>query len=132
MTTATGTTVSDLWLIDSSAWLEYLTQDVDAEKFAPFIESGTPVLVPTIVLYEVVKKLRRERGKTESDRFISEALRRVVVPLSEELALAAADISNEKKLAMADAIIYATAQAYQAQLVTGDTAFHGLSGVIIP
>jgi predicted nucleic acid-binding protein len=132
MTTATGTTVSDLWLIDSSAWLEYVTQDLEAEKFAPFIESGTPVLIPTIVFYEVVKKLRRERGKSESDRFISQALRHMVVPLSEELALAAADISNEKKLAMADAIIYATAQAYQAQLVTGDAAFRGLSGVIIP
>jgi len=128
----TGTTVSELWLIDSSAWLEYLTQDVNAANFAPYIESGATVLVPTIVLYEVTKKLLRERGKTESDLFVSEALRRVVVSLSEELALAAAQISNETKLAMADAIIYATAQAHQAQLVTGDAAFRGLPGVIIP
>ena len=62
----TGTTVSELWLIDSSAWLEYLTQDQDAAKFAPFIETAAPVLVPTIVLYEVVKVLMRERGKTEA------------------------------------------------------------------
>ena len=74
----------------------------------------------------------RERGKTESDLFVSEALRRLVVPLSEDLALAAAQVSNETKLAMADAIIYATAQAHQAQLVTGDAAFRGLPGVIIP
>jgi predicted nucleic acid-binding protein len=128
----TGTTVSELWLIDSSAWLEYLTQDQDAAKFAPFIESAIPTLVPTIVLYEVVKVLMRERGKTEADRFISEALRRVVVPLDEDLALAAVHVSNEHKLAMADAIIYATAQTHQAQLVTGDGAFRGLPGVIIP
>ena len=128
----TGTIVSELWLIDSSAWLEYLTQDVNASTFAPYIESGATVLVPTIVLYEVTKKLLQERGKTESDLFVSEALRRVVVSLSEELALAAAQISNETKLAMADAIIYATAQAHQAQLVTGDAAFRGLPGVIIP
>jgi len=128
----TGTTVSELWLIDSSAWLEYLTQDVDAAKFAPFIESGVSTLLPTIVLHEVVKVLMRERGKIEADRFVSEALRRVVVPLDEELALAAAQVSNETKLAMADAIIYATAQAHQAQLVTGDAAFRGLPGVIIP
>lgn len=128
----TGTTVSELWLIDSSAWLEYLTQDQDAAKFAPFIESGNATLVPTIVLYEVVKVLMRERGKIAADRFISEALRRVVVALDEDLALAAAQVSNETKLAMADAIIYATAQAHQAQLVTGDAAFRGLPGVIIP
>jgi predicted nucleic acid-binding protein len=128
----TETTVSELWLIDSSAWLEYLAQDRDAAKFAPFIESGASTLVPTIVLYEVVKVLMRERGKIAADRFISEALRRVVVPLDEELALAAAHLSDEAKLAMADAIIYATAQAHQAQLVTGDSAFRGLPGVIIP
>jgi predicted nucleic acid-binding protein len=128
----TETTVSELWLIDSSAWLEYLTQDQGAAKFAPFIESVSPTLVPTIVLYEVVKVLMRERGKTEADRFISEALRRVVVPLDEGLALAAAHVGNEHKLTMADAIIYATAQAHQAQLVTGDAAFRGLPGVIIP
>jgi predicted nucleic acid-binding protein len=128
----TGTTVSELWLIDSSAWLEYLTQDRDAAKFAPFIESASPALVPTIVLYEVVKVLMRERGETEADRFISAALRCVVVPLDEDLALAAAQVSNEHKLAMADAIIYATAQTNQAQLVTGDAAFRGLPGVIIP
>jgi predicted nucleic acid-binding protein len=127
-----GTTVSELWLIDSSAWLEYLTQDVNAAKFAPYIESGSATLVPTIVLYEVVKALMRERGKTEADLFISEALRRVVVPLDEDLALAAAHVSNEHKLAMANAIIYATAQAHQAQLVTGDAAFRGLPSVIIP
>ena len=51
----TETTVSELWLIDSSAWLEYLTQDVDAAKFAPYIEGGATVLVPTIILYEVTK-----------------------------------------------------------------------------
>jgi predicted nucleic acid-binding protein len=109
-----------------------LTQDVDAAKFAPYIESDVPTLVPTIVLYEVVKVLMRERGKMVADRFISEVLRRVVEPLEEGLALAAAQISNETKLAMADAIIYATAQARQAQLVTGNTAFRGLPGVIIP
>jgi predicted nucleic acid-binding protein len=84
------------------------------------------------VLYEVVRILLRERGKTESDRFISAALRRVIVPFDEGLALAAAQVSNTTKLAMADSIIYATAQAHQAQIVTGDAAFRGLPGVIIP
>jgi len=84
------------------------------------------------VLYEVVKILLRERGKTESDRFISVALRRAIVPFEEGLALAAAQVSNTAKLAMADSIIYATAQAHQAPLITGDAAFGGLPGVSIP
>jgi predicted nucleic acid-binding protein len=128
----TATTVSELLLIDSSAWLEYLTQDTHASKFAPFIEGSSPTLVPTIVLYEVVKMLRRKRGQMESDRFLSAALRRMVVPLDEELALAAAQVSNTTKLAMADSIIYATAQVHQAQLVTGNAAVRGLPGVVIP
>jgi predicted nucleic acid-binding protein len=128
----TATTVSELRLIDRSAWLEYLTQDQDAAKFAWFIESRSPTLVATIVLYEVARVLLRERGKIAADRFLSEALRRIVLPLDEELALAAAHISNETKLAMADAIIDATAQAHQAQRATGEVAFSGLPGVIIP
>lgn len=84
------------------------------------------------MLYEVVKILLRERGKTESDRFISVALRRAIVPFEEGLALAAAQVSNTAKLAMADSIIYATAQAHQAPLITGDAAFGGLPGVSIP
>jgi toxin FitB len=128
----TETTDSELLLIDSSAWLEYLTQDTDAAKFAPFIESESPTLVPTIVLYEVVKILMLRRGKPEADRFISAALRRTVVPLDEGLALEAAQVSNITKLAMADSIIFATARAYEAQLITGDAAFRGLPGVVIP
>lgn len=72
------------------------------------------------------------RGKTEADRFVSHALRLHVVALSEDLALTAAHLSIEKKLAMADSMIYATAQVYQASLVTGDGAFRGLAGVVMP
>jgi uncharacterized protein len=56
----------------------------------------------------------------------------MAVPLDEELALAAAQVGNTTKSAMAGSIIYATAQVHQAQLVTGDAAFRGLPGVIIP
>jgi predicted nucleic acid-binding protein len=132
MTIVTGPTGSELLLVDSSGWLEYLTDDSKAGDFAPYIESEAPLLVPTIVLYEVFKMLSRERGKTAADGFVSEAFRRIIVPLDENLALAAAHVSLELRLAMADAIIYATAQASQAQLITGDLAFRDLPGVIIP
>lgn len=123
---------SEPLLVDSSAWLEYLTEDLNAVGFAPYIEREAPVLMPTIVLYEVFKVLAREKGKTDADRFVSQAFRQILVPLDEGLALASARVSLEFRLAMADAIIYATALAYQATLVTGDAIFRGLPGVLIP
>jgi predicted nucleic acid-binding protein len=122
---------SEVLLVDSSGWLEYLTQDSKADDFAPYLEGSNPVVVPTIVLYEVYKKLRMVRGKSEADQFAFHALRREVVPLEEGLALAAANASMEWHLGMADAIIYATAQALGAQLITSDQHFQGLPGVTL-
>jgi predicted nucleic acid-binding protein len=88
-------------------------------------------LVPTIVLYEVLKILLLRAGRSEADAFLSEALRRKVVDLTDTIALAAASLSIDYKLPMADAIIYATARAHQAELVTSDAHFTGLPGVTI-
>ncbi len=118
-------------LVDSSGWLEYLAEDTKAAHFAPFLTDTDPILVPTIVLYEVYKRLWTEQGKTVADRFASQALRRQVIPLDEDLALAAANASLEHHLAMADAIIYATARMFRAQLVTSDPHFRGLPGVTL-
>ena len=130
-TTVTATTDSELLLVDSSGWLEYLTEDSKAANFAPYIEGPTPLLVPAVVLYEVFKILSRDRSKTEADRFVSHAFRQFLVPLDDSLALAAARVSLEFHLAMADAIIYATAQAHEAPLITSDVAFRGLPNVTI-
>ena len=127
----TATTASDLLLVDSSGWLEYLTSDTKADAFAPFLEGSRPLLVPTIVLYEVYKKVTQLRGKMHADRFASQALRQVVVALDEDLALSAAKTSLHHRLAMAGAIIYATALAHRAELVTSDQAFSGLPGVML-
>ncbi len=129
MTTATTANASDLLLVDSSGWLEYLTEDLKASDFAPYIEGQTQIVVPTIVLYEVYKKLWLSHGKKEAERFASQALRRLVVPLDEDLALSAAKASVEHRLAMADAIIYATARSIQAELITSDPHFQSLPGV---
>jgi len=118
-------------LLDSSAWLEYITLDVKADAVASYVEAGRPILVPTIVIYEVYKKLKMSWGKVEADRFASQAMRRQVIPLDEVLALAAASTSLQLKLAMADAIIYTTARAFQAELITSDQAFGGLPGVAL-
>jgi len=131
MTTATAGIGSNLVLVDSSGWLEYITLDKNARAFARYIEGERPVLVPTIVLYEVYKKLCQSWGKVEADRFESHALRRKVVPLDDILAIAAARNSIAHNLAMADAIIYATALSFSAELVSSDQHFQGLPGVTL-
>ena len=104
------TTVSEPVVLDSSGWLEYLTDDAKAEDFAPYLEGSLPVFIPTVVLYEVRKVLLVREGRTLADVFLSDALRRTIVPFDEVLAINAADLSILHKLSMADAIIYATAK----------------------
>jgi toxin FitB len=131
MTTAIVPNASEPVLVDSSGWLEYITADAKAQLFAPFIESQSVILVPTIVLYEVRKILLLRRGKTEADVFLSQVLRKNIVALDERVAIAAATLSISHQLPMADAIIYATSQVHSANLVTSDTHFSSLPGVTI-
>lgn len=125
----TTPTASDPVLVDSSGWLEYITSDTKSDLFAPYLEGERPVLVPAIVLYEVRKILLQRQPKTVGDLFASEALRRTVVPVDKDIAFAAALISIQHELPMADALIYATAEKYRAELVTSDTHFAGLPAV---
>ena len=122
---------SDLFLVDSSGWIEFLGDGPRAEKFAPYFEREERMIVPAIVLYEVYKKLLSGQGSTAADRFLSAALRARVVPIDERLALLAARISLDRCLAMADAMIYATALAAGAHLVTSDAHFQGLPGATV-
>jgi predicted nucleic acid-binding protein len=124
-------TASELVLVDSSGWLEYITGDEKADAFGTILQGDAQVLVPTIVLYEVFKILLLRTNKTDANLFLSEALRRTVVDLTDTIALAAASHSIDRKLPMADAIIYATAQAHHAELVTSDAHFSGLAGVTL-
>lgn len=118
-------------VIDSSGWLEYLTGDAKADLFAPYFENEVQVLVPVIVLYEVRKVLLLRNTQTNVQIFESEALRRHVIDIDEHIALSAATMSFNYKLAMADAIIYATAQRYRARLITSDSHFNSVPGVTI-
>jgi predicted nucleic acid-binding protein len=124
-------TASELVVVDSSGWLEYITGDEKADAFGTIFQSDTQVLVPTIVVYEVFKILLLRASKTNANLFLSEALRRTIVNLTDTIALAAASHSIDYKLPMADAIIYATAQTHQAELVTSDAHFTGLPGVTL-
>jgi len=116
-------------VVDSSAWLEYFADGPNADMFAAPIEDVDQLIVPTICLYEVFKSVLRQRG--ESDALSAVALMRQghVVDLTERVALAAADLSLQTKLPMADSIILATARLNAAHIWTQDADFDGLDGV---
>jgi toxin FitB len=131
--TATIRNDSRYFVVDSSGWLEYLAEGAKADQFGVYLESPESVLLPSIVVYEVYKKLFRESGKERAEIFLSQAygFQERLIDLDLELSLLAARTSLEAQLAMADAIIYATAHHHRAKLVTSDPRFSNLPGVIL-
>ena len=116
-------------VIDSSGWLEYFAKGPNTTFFKPVIHNTEALLVPTICLYEVYKRIAAQRDEEEALSAIAWMATGEVVDLNQEIAIQAADFSREHKLAMADSIIYATARAFQATLWTQDAHFSGLEGV---
>jgi toxin FitB len=116
-------------VVDSSGWLEYIAADSKAELFAVYFEGQREILVPAIVLYEVRKILLLKFSRQLADAFVSEALRRTIVALDENMALAAVDFSIQYQLPMGDAFLYAAARSANAEFVTSDAHFKGLPGV---
>ena len=117
-------------LLDSSGWIEFFTGGPLAEKYAPYLTSRYQLIMPTIVLYEVYKKIKRERGEETALLFAGRLSATQVVQLTESIAFLAADMSLKHGLAMADAIVYATARDQEAEVVTGNADMKGLPGVV--
>jgi predicted nucleic acid-binding protein len=116
-------------LVDSSGWIEYFTGGANANKYGGYLEQTSQVVTPTVVLYEVYKIVKRERTEEEALLAAAQIQKTRLIPLSESLALAAADVSLEFRLAMADSVVYATARTEDAELVTSDGDLRGLPGV---
>ncbi len=124
---------SNFVIVDSSGWVEYLGAGPKVDTFARYLESPEHMLLPSIVVFEVHKKVTRERGKNLAEIFLSQAFGfgNRLIPLDLELSILASRISLDYRLPMADAIVYATAQHHKAQLVTSDAHFANLPGVVI-
>jgi predicted nucleic acid-binding protein len=120
-----------LILVDSSGWIEYLAARPKADEFARYIQGGKPLLTSTIQVYEIYKVVRRDIGEERALDSVAALSSTTIVPLDETLALEAADLSLEHGLAMADAIVLATARRHGAEIVTGDADFEGLPGVTL-
>ncbi|NWF74673.1 MAG: type II toxin-antitoxin system VapC family toxin [Nitrospirae bacterium] len=117
-------------LLDSSGWIEFFTGGPLAERYAAYLTSRYQLITPTIVLYEVYKKVKRERGEETALLFAGRLSATQVIQLTESIALLAADLSLRHSLAMADAIVYATAKDQEAEVITGDADLKNLPGVV--
>ncbi|MBA3590658.1 type II toxin-antitoxin system VapC family toxin [Methylibium sp.] len=115
-----------LRVIDSSAWIEWLTGSVLGRKLRKEFPAKPHCIVPTIVQLELSKWLMREVGEDQADQVIAYTQKCMIVPLDTAIALLAADLHREYKLATADAVVYATARQLGADLVTCDAHFEGL------
>ncbi|MBI5507419.1 MAG: type II toxin-antitoxin system VapC family toxin [Deltaproteobacteria bacterium] len=116
-------------LVDSSGWLEFFADGPLAAEYGRYLATSSNVVTPTVVLHEVYKVIKRERGEEDALIAAAQMSQTRLVALDDSIALTAADLGLEHKLAMADSIVYATAQSLGAELVTSDADFSGLSGV---
>lgn len=116
-------------VVDSCGWLSYLKGDSLAKAYEALLEEDGDLIVPTVVLYEVFKVMCRDGSEQTAREAVARMRQAEVVVLDESLALYAADLSLDLRLSMADAMVYATAQARDALLVTSDVHFAELPGV---
>jgi predicted nucleic acid-binding protein len=118
-----------LIVIDSSGWLQFFGAGTHAEEFAARLRQPANVVTPTLALYEVYKWIKRERSEEEATAAVATMQKTRVIDLTEEIALTAADLSLAHRLAMADAVMLATARLHDAELITTDADFEGIEGV---
>ena len=116
-------------VVDSSGWLEYLADEPNADFFAKPILATADLVVPTLSLHEVFKRVVQQRGEDDALQAVALMQQGTVIELSTSLALSAARISLAEKIPMADSIMLATARAYSATLWSQDADFENISGV---
>lgn len=117
-------------VVDTSVWVERLTDSALGRELAAEIPARDQCIVPTIVQLELSKWLLREMGEDGADPVIAYTQKCVVVALDTPIALLAAELHREYRLATADAIVYASARAHGAELLTCDAHFDGLPAVL--
>jgi toxin FitB len=116
-------------VVDSSGWLEYFANGPNGPVFAPVILNTAELMVSTISVYEVFRRIKSQFNEDAAFEAIGYMLQGKLVELDSTLAITAALLSMEHKLAMADGMILATAYAYAATLWTQDADFAGIDGV---
>ena len=116
-------------VVDSSGWIEYLTDSPRADLFAKAIEQRDQLLVPTIALFEVHKILSRSLGIEIVDQCLTVMRLGRVLDLTDKRAIAASKAARQHGLALADAAMYSMAQEHNATFWTQDVDYQNLPAV---
>lgn len=116
-------------IVDSSGWIEYLQDSHRADLFAPAVERRDQLVVPVIALYEVHRILSRSQPAGRVTAALNVMRLGRVIELTDGRAIAASQLANLHKLALADATMYAIALEFKATFWTQDADYAGLSGV---
>ncbi len=107
-------------IVDSCGWLEWFADGELADQYKEYLMDADNILMPAIILYEVYKVLKREVGEETALLAAGYMEISTVIPFDDTLALAAADIALQEKLAMADAIIVAISRANNCRIISSD------------
>jgi toxin FitB len=116
-------------VVDSSGWLEYFADGFNAEFFAPAIEKTSELVVPTVSIFEVFKRMRQQKGNDAALKAVTAMMQGQVIDLDSTLVLSAAKLSGDLHIPMAESMILATAQAIDAELWTQDADLKGIEKV---
>ena len=117
-------------VVDTSAWIEWLLGTALGKRLEPELPPNDEWIVPTIVQYELMRASIRALSRAQANLALAFSNKLAVRQLDTDLAVAAVDYAARHSLAMADAIIYATAMKHGADLLTCDAHFASLPGVV--
>lgn len=110
-------------VVDSSVWIEILSNGKLRERCEKEMDSQGPVRVPALVVYEVYRKMKQLASEEEALEVVALLRSYEILDFTGDIALAAADLSLERKLPMADSIVLAHASALGDILLTLDNDF---------
>lgn len=116
-------------VVDSSCWIEYFVDTVNADNFAPAIEKTALLIVPALSFFEVHRYLTRNADAARRDECLDVMRRSTVIELTTSRAIAASEVAQKHSLAMADAMMYSIAQEFKATFWTQDVDYKNLPGV---
>ena len=116
-------------LVDSSGWLEYFADGKNADFFVSSIEDTENLMVSTINIYEVYKKVLREKDEESAIQAVAIMQNSRIIDVDTSISLTAAKLSYDLKIPMADSLILSTARLYNAVLWTQDSDFENIPNV---
>jgi predicted nucleic acid-binding protein len=118
--------------VDSYGWIERFTDGSKADLYDAVIEKAalSEIVTSAMVLYEVYRKIKQAVNEQSALEAVAAIGQTFVVPVDQSISLEAADYSLMLGLHMADAVVYATARHYGAELYTSDEDLKGVKGVV--